>query len=834
MAKKEIIDRSKTLEIGLDELMSDRFGRYSKYIIQERALPDGRDGLKPVQRRILYAMWEDGNTYDKKTRKSAKAVGYIIGFYHPHGNTSVYDAIVRLSQDFKMNIPLIEMQGNNGSIDDDPPAAMRYTEVRLSKITNELLRDIDKECVNFTNNYDDTMVEPTVLPLSFPLLLVNGSTGIASGYATNIAPHNLTEVVDATIHRLYHPDSSIDDLMQYIKGPDFPTGGIVQGKENIGEVFKTGKGKVVLRSKCEVVETKSLKQIVVTEIPYEVVKTNLVKKIDEVRLDNAIDGIADVRDESGKEGLKIVIDIKKEADAELILNYLYKNTDLQINYNYNMIAIVDHRPVLMDLAMALDTFIAFRKETILKRSRYLLKKKQERMHIIEGLMKAISILDDVIEIIRRSNDKADAKKRLIEAYLFSEAQAEAIVNLRLYRLTNTDIQVLRREFTELTKETGELKAIISSDVLLTDVIVNDLKKIKETYPIERRTKIEDEISEINIDKEAMIINEACVISVSKDGYLKRMSLRSYNANPDQLPYFKEGDSLIGIKEVETHDVLLLFTKKGNYAYIPVYTLQEVKFKDLGVHFTSYVKADDDTLIAAIVVKRFDTHAYVTLLSKNGLIKKTLIGDLKVQRYSKVLKVMNIAEDDMIVDVKVTLAHDDIIVVTKDGFYNRYSSDVIAASLPKAKGIKAIALKDDEAQSLVSVSDDLDNVLVITEEGQMKRIKLNELAMTSRATKGSRVAKALRSRSIKIKRAMAISSIDHLVIFDGERKVIAASAIAIMSKDATYSSPIEINSPFFIISSKDSGIPIVPYIEMPKEMIEEKTEIEQLDLFGEKR
>ena len=414
MARKkeiEVVDRSKSLRMGLDQLMSDRFGRYSKYIIQERALPDARDGLKPVQRRILYAMYEDGNVFEKPHRKSAKAVGYIIGYYHPHGDTSVYDAIVRLSQSWKMNVPLIDMQGNNGSIDDDPAAAMRYTEARLAKISSTMLEDIDKNCVEFTNNYDDSLMEPTVLPTRFPLLLVNGATGIASGYATNIAPHNINEVIDATIYRINNPECTLDELMEHIKGPDFPTGGIVQGLENIKEVFRTGRGKVVLRSKCEIIENRTVNQIVITEIPYEVVKINLVKKIDEIRINKDVDGISDVRDESGREGLRIVVDIKKDADARMILNYLYKNTDLQINYNYNMIAIVNHRPKLMSLTASLDTFIEFRKESVLRKSKYLLEKKKERIHIIDGLIKAISMMDDVIEIIRRSKAKADAKKR---------------------------------------------------------------------------------------------------------------------------------------------------------------------------------------------------------------------------------------------------------------------------------------------------------------------------------------------------------------------------------------------------------------------------------------
>ena len=472
--KKEEIIESKLNET-LDDIMSDRFGSYSKYIIQERALPDARDGLKPVQRRILYSMYIDGNTFDKPHRKSAKTVGSVMGTFHPHGDSSIYEAMVRMSQDWKINVPLVDMHGNNGSIDDDPPAAMRYTEARLSKTADLLLDDIDKQSVAMTNNYDDTHLEPTVLPARYPVLLVNGSTGIASGYATNIAPHNLGEVIEATIYRLNNPNCTLPKLMSFIKGPDFPTGGIVQGKEQIEEVFRTGRGKVVVRSKCEIEESKTSSQIIITEIPYEVVKSSLVKKISDIMISKEIDGIADVRDESGRSGLKIVIDCKKDANCEQILNYLYKNTDLQINYAYNNVAIVNHKPVTMSLINALDAFIEHRREVVLNRSKYLRDKKKARLHIIDGLIKAISILDDVIALIRKSKDKKDAKERLKKAFLFTEEQAEAIVTLRLYRLSSTDIQILKEEAATLTKEISELNSILKSKEVLDSVITKELK-----------------------------------------------------------------------------------------------------------------------------------------------------------------------------------------------------------------------------------------------------------------------------------------------------------------------------------------------------------------------
>ncbi|MBE6107396.1 MAG: DNA topoisomerase IV subunit A, partial [Erysipelotrichaceae bacterium] len=530
MAKKKEVKEIKTptyIPLTLEEIMSDRFGRYSKYIIQERALPDARDGLKPVQRRILYGMYHDGNTHDKQHRKSAKTVGLVIGNYHPHGDSSVYDAMVRLSQDWKMREPLIDMHGNNGSIDDDPAAAMRYTEARLSRISSTMCEDLDKETVLLAPNFDDTEMEPTVLPARFPMLLVNGCTGIAAGYATNMAPHNLSEVIDACIHRIHHPSCSLETLMTHMKGPDFPTGGLVMGKAGLMEAYRTGKGKVIVRAKTEVVEAKTCRQIVITEIPYEVIKCQLVKKMDDIRLNKEIEGILDVRDESDRNGLKIVVDLKKDMDVQFVLNYFYKNTDLQISYNFNNVGIVNQRPVQMSLMNMLDAFIDFRKEVVLKRSAYLYEKMKKRCHILEGLMKAVSILDEVIQVIRLSKDKADAKANLCERFGFTEAQAEAIVVLRLYRLTNTDVIQLKKEYAELVSEMEHLKTILGSDSVLSSVIVKELKEIKKDFGTPRRTQIQDEIEEIVIDKLSMIPNERVRVTVSKDGYVKRVSLRSF-------------------------------------------------------------------------------------------------------------------------------------------------------------------------------------------------------------------------------------------------------------------------------------------------------------------
>ncbi|WP_146843702.1 DNA topoisomerase IV subunit A, partial [Bacillus licheniformis] len=619
-------------DLPLEDVIGDRFGRYSKYIIQDRALPDARDGLKPVQRRILYAMHAEGNTYDKNFRKAAKTVGNVIGNYHPHGDSSVYEAMVRMSQDWKVRNVLIEMHGNNGSIDGDPPAAMRYTEARLAAIASELLRDIDKETVEFVPNFDDTSKEPVVLPAMFPNLLVNGSTGISAGYATDIPPHHLGEVIDAVIKRIDSPNCSVDDLMEFVKGPDFPTGGIIQGKEGIKKAYETGKGKIIIRGKAEIETIRGgRQQIVITEIPFEVNKANLVKKMDEFRIERKVEGISEVRDETDRTGLRIVIELKKEADAQGILNFLYKNTDLQIPYNFNMVAIHNRRPMLMNLTSILDAYIGHQKEVITNRSQYELKKAKERHHIVEGLMKALSILDEVIATIRSSNDKRDAKNNLIEKFAFTEPQAEAIVSLQLYRLTNTDITALQEEAKELDQKIKELEEILSNDKKLLKVIKDSLKKVKKTYASQRRSVIEEKIEEIKINLEVMVASEDVYVTVTKDGYIKRTSQRSFAASNGQDFGMKDTDRLLCQLEMNTTDVLLLFTNKGSYVYCPVHQLPDIRWKDLGQHITNIISIDsDESIVKAIPVREFTESEYLLFFTKNGMAKRTQLMQYKAQ------------------------------------------------------------------------------------------------------------------------------------------------------------------------------------------------------------
>ncbi|MDN6656259.1 MAG: DNA topoisomerase IV subunit A, partial [Staphylococcus simulans] len=558
-------------DLSLEDVIGDRFGRYSKYIIQERALPDVRDGLKPVQRRILYAMYSSGNTFDKNFRKSAKTVGDVIGQFHPHGDSSVYDAMVRLSQDWKLRHVLIEMHGNNGSIDNDPPAAMRYTEAKLSQLSEELLRDINKETVSFVPNYDDTTTEPMVLPARFPNLLVNGSTGISAGYATDIPPHNLGEVINGTLKFIDNPDITVNQLMKHIKGPDFPTGGIIQGVDGIKKAYETGKGRIVVRS---MVETETLRngrqELVVSEIPYEVNKSALVKKIDELRADKKVDGIVEVRDETDRTGLRIAIELKKDVNSEAILNFLYKNTDLQISYNFNMVAISEGRPKQMGIRQIIDSYLNHQIEVVTKRTRYDLFHAEKRMHIVEGLMKALSVLDEVIAIIRGSKNKRDAKDNLVAEFDFTEEQAEAIVTLQLYRLTNTDIVALEAEHKELEEQIKGLRHILDNHDALLNVIKDELKEIRKRFKSERLSRIEAEISEIKISKEVIVPSEETILSLSKDGYIKRTSIRSFNANKVEEVGLKEGDSLLRYVETNTQHIALVFTDKGRYLYLPVH------------------------------------------------------------------------------------------------------------------------------------------------------------------------------------------------------------------------------------------------------------------------
>ncbi|WP_066254818.1 DNA topoisomerase IV subunit A [Neobacillus drentensis] len=754
-------------DLPLEDVIGDRFGRYSKYIIQERALPDARDGLKPVQRRILYAMHFEGNTHDKGFRKSAKTVGNVIGNYHPHGDSSVYEAMVRMSQDWKVRNVLVQMHGNNGSVDGDPPAAMRYTEARLSAIASELMRDIEKNTVEFISNFDDTSKEPTVLPAMFPNLLVNGSTGISAGYATDIPPHHLGEIIDGVIKRMDQPDCSVDDLMTIVKGPDFPTGGIIQGVAGIKKAYETGKGKIIVRSKAEIEEVRGGKQqIVITEIPYEINKANLVKKMDEFRLDRKVEGISEIRDETDRTGLRIVIDLKKDADAEGVLNYLYKNSDLQITYNFNMVAIHKKRPKLMGLREMLDAYIEHQKEVVTRRSQFELNKAKERQHIVEGLMKALSILDEVIATIRASKDKRDAKDNLIAKFAFTELQSEAIVSLQLYRLTNTDITALRQEAEELAKKIDELTSILASDKTLFSVIKKELKDVKKRFADERRSKIEAEIEELKINLEVTVPSEDVIVTVTKQGYVKRTSPRSFAASSGQDLAMKDSDRLLAQLEMNTKDVLLLFTNKGNYLFCPVHELPDIRWKDLGQHIANIIPIErDEEIIQAIPVKDFEADLFFVFVTKNGMVKKTELKQYKAQRYSKPLVAINLKDDDQVTDVHLTDGTKELFLITHLGYSLWFHEEEISIVGARAAGVKGINLKDDDfvIGGKIIHSDSNETIVISTQRGAVKRMKLKEFEIATRAKRGVVILRELKSNPHRITGFVIVNEQDVIYI-----------------------------------------------------------------------
>ncbi|MCO4428842.1 DNA topoisomerase IV subunit A [Staphylococcus aureus] len=745
-------------DLSLEDVLGDRFGRYSKYIIQERALPDVRDGLKPVQRRILYAMYSSGNTHDKNFRKSAKTVGDVIGQYHPHGDSSVYEAMVRLSQDWKLRHVLIEMHGNNGSIDNDPPAAMRYTEAKLSLLAEELLRDINKETVSFIPNYDDTTLEPMVLPSRFPNLLVNGSTGISAGYATDIPPHNLAEVIQATLKYIDNPDITVNQLMKYIKGPDFPTGGIIQGIDGIKKAYESGKGRIIVRSKVEEETLRNgRKQLIITEIPYEVNKSSLVKRIDELRADKKVDGIVEVRDETDRTGLRIAIELKKDVNSESIKNYLYKNSDLQISYNFNMVAISDGRPKLMGIRQIIDSYLNHQIEVVANRTKFELDNAEKRMHIVEGLIKALSILDKVIELIRSSKNKRDAKENLIEVYEFTEEQAEAIVMLQLYRLTNTDIVALEGEHKELEALIKQLRHILDNHDALLNVIKEELNEIKKKFKSERLSLIEAEIEEIKIDKEVMVPSEEVILSMTRHGYIKRTSIRSFNASGVEDIGLKDGDSLLKHQEVNTQDTVLVFTNKGRYLFIPVHKLADIRWKELGQHVSQIVPIEEDEVVINVFnEKDFNTDAFYVFATQNGMIKKSTVPLFKTTRFNKPLIATKVKENDDLISVMRFEKDQLITVITNKGMSLTYNTSELSDTGLRAAGVKSINLKAEDFVVMTEGVYENDTILMATQRGSLKRISFKILQVAKRAQRGITLLKELKKNPHRIVAAHVVT------------------------------------------------------------------------------
>lgn len=780
--KNDILKRIQ--DYALEEIMGDRFSKYAKEIILDRAIPDVRDGLKPVQRRILYAMYKAGNTWDKGYIKCAATVGDVLGKFHPHGDSSVYDAMVRMSQWWKQNSILVDIHGNNGSMDGDQAAAYRYTEAKLAHISKELLGDLEKDTVKWAPNFDDRFLEPTVLPAKFPNLLVNGANGISAGYATNIPPHNLGEIIDATIKRIDSPNCRLDTILEIVKGPDFPTGAIVEGKQGIIDAFTTGRGKVIVKSKTEFKKEKGREQIIITEIPFDVNKATLVQKIDSLRIDKKIDGIAEVRDETDREGLRIAIDLKSGANKEFILNYLLKNTDLQISYNYNMVAIVNRTPKTLGIIPILDAYINHFTEVITNRTKFDLAAYQKEFNIVSGLIKAISILDEVIKTIRSSKNKSDAKVNLVEKYDFTIEQAEAIVMLQLYKLTNTDVVVLEERSEKLKELIKECEKILNDENELKSVMKSELREIKKQYATPRKTEIKSEITEIKIDELDMISKDDFIVCISKTGYVKKISLKSYNSsNTQELPAVKENDYIEGFYKINNIDTIILFTNLGNFLYLPVRDIQEAKYKDLGTHISNYIKvSDDEKIIRSIGVDKFDD-TLITAVTKNGMIKKMRLKEFAVSRYSKPITMFKLKDDDEVVSVSNNSGKDTVIV-TNSGYALRFNTDEIPEFGLKAGGVKAIKLSDDDpVSSAFVISENKEYLAIFTDKNTAKRIKVEDIEMSSRAKKGSLIIKSPKSKKYSIFKAFNISSKSIVGIVDGSIGYLKSSDINIMDKQS---------------------------------------------------
>lgn len=780
--KNDILKRIQ--DYALEEIMGDRFSKYAKEIILDRAIPDVRDGLKPVQRRILYAMYKAGNTWDKGYIKCAATVGDVLGKFHPHGDSSVYDAMVRMSQWWKQNSILVDIHGNNGSMDGDQAAAYRYTEAKLAHISKELLGDLEKDTVKWAPNFDDRFLEPTVLPAKFPNLLVNGANGISAGYATNIPPHNLGEIIDATIKRIDSPNCRLDTILEIVKGPDFPTGAIVEGKQGIIDAFTTGRGKVIVKSKTEFKKEKGREQIIITEIPFDVNKAVLVQKIDSLRIDKKIDGISEVRDETDREGLRIAIDLKSGANKEFILNYLLKNTDLQISYNYNMVAIVNRTPKTLGIIPILDAYINHFTEVITNRTKFDLAAYQKEFNIVSGLIKAISILDEVIKTIRSSKNKSDAKVNLVEKYDFTIEQAEAIVMLQLYKLTNTDVVVLEERSEKLKELIKECEKILNDENELKSVMKSELREIKKQYATPRKTEIKSEITEIKIDELDMISKDDFIVCISKTGYVKKISLKSYNSsNTQELPAVKENDYIEGFYKINNIDTIILFTNLGNFLYLPVRDIQEAKYKDLGTHISNYIKvSDDEKIIRSIGVDKFDD-TLITAVTKNGMIKKMRLKEFAVSRYSKPITMFKLKDDDEVVSVSNNSGKDTVIV-TNSGYALRFNTDEIPEFGLKAGGVKAIKLSDDDAvSSAFVISENKEYLAIFTDKNTAKRIKVEDIEMSSRAKKGSLIIKSPKSKKYSIFKAFNISSKSIVGIVDGSIGYLKSSDINIMDKQS---------------------------------------------------
>ena len=737
----EIINEKISVE-PLEDVMGDRYATYAKYVIQDRAIPDVRDGLKPVQRRIIFSMYKSGNTFNKPTKKCAHTVGAVMGTFHPHGDTSIYEALARMSQDWKVRYPLIDFQGNNGSIDGDSPAAYRYTESRLSELSNELVRDIEKKTVDMQLNFDDTEFEPVVLPSRFPNLLCNGTEGIAVALATEIPPHNLREVIEAVIYRINHKTATSEDLMEFVKGPDFPGGGIIYESEGLKNIYLTGRGRIEVASKTEIVQNKDNQQIIITEIPYKVVKKDLVYEIDKIIHAKSVSGLIEVRDESDYKGIRIAIDCKKDAKTDLLLRYLKSKTSLITTYSANMVAIVNGRPKTLTLLDFIDSYIEHQVDVITRQSKFDLEKSSARLHIVEGLIKASLYINEVVDIIRKSKDKADSKVNLMKHFGFSNEQAEAIVTMPLYKLSHTDEEILEAEKKQLISTIEELNGILSDPNKLNRVLIKDLKQISTKYGDERRTQIQEKEDDMPIDKRQLIAEEETIVVVSRDGYAKRCSLKSYKGSGDDTaPGMKSGDVIVAVGQVLTTDYLICFTNIGNYACIPVHKLTENRFKDEGIHLNNLVTfAPGEKIIKAIAVHQIRSDVYLAFLSKFGQIKRMSLSSIETMKRSRPTKCMKLLSGDEVTGVQVLTGNSDLLVLTSNGYATFFNENELTILGSKAGGVKSVAgLGKNQAVALLSFDEaERAKIAIITDKGHQRVIDINKMTRTARLGKTQEV------------------------------------------------------------------------------------------------
>ncbi|OQW47760.1 MAG: DNA gyrase subunit A [Proteobacteria bacterium SG_bin7] len=727
--------------VDINQEMRDAYLQYSMSVIVGRALPDVRDGLKPVHRRVLYAMKDLGNTHDKPYKKSARVVGDVIGKYHPHGDIAVYDTMVRMAQDFSLRYPLIDGQGNFGSIDGDSPAAQRYTEVRMTRLAEEILEDIDKETVPFGPNYDDSLLVPHVLPAKFPNLLVNGSSGIAVGMATNIPPHNLGEVVDGCIKVIEDPTCTVDDLIKIIPGPDFPTAGVIAGNQGIVEAYKKGRGIISIKAVAEIVNVKDREEIIITEIPYMVNKAKMIEHMAELVKEKKIEGISDIRDESSKEGLRVVIQIKKSENASVILNRLYKYTQMQVSFGIIMLALdARNQPVTFDLKKMLSAFVEHRKDVVTKRCIYELKKAQARLHILEGLNKAIDQIDAVIATIKAAKEPNAARETLMEKFLFSEKQATAILEMRLQRLTGLERKKIQDEMAELLKTIKWLETVLGDVREIFKIIVAELNEIKEKYADKRRTQIEG--AGAAIEDEDLISSEDVFVTVTDTGYIKRVSMKEYRTQNRGGRGLKgadtrEDDFVSNIFVANTKTTLLVFTDKGKLYWLKVYKLPEGSRTAKGKAIVNLLNMSSGEKVRAILpVKEFSENNYVVMVTKNGIIKKTPLDAFSNPRPSGIIA-LTTDLNDRVIDCMLSDGQSDVFICTKDGMSIRFEESDVRPMGRAARGVKAIALgKDDEVVGMAVISKDFKgSILLVTEKGYGKRTMAEEYRSQSRAGVG---------------------------------------------------------------------------------------------------